>query len=278
MQQLLQDYAYACLLNGVPAETVKADSWWCRRWEEDYGLSMRKANRKYAVPRQVVKERLEIFWVVLFRIRRCIMLAFGYDPLILNFDQSPFHHNETGSQNKPTLGVRGSTVPVVEGNSDVKSRWSGNFTTQSRFTGSSGGPMPPAECMFKAEKDGIVDARLQAFLRSRGFPQWFTVTVGPKGSYREHDIIAFLQKHLEPWRPGRDWRILLCDDYSAHKSINVWNLCWSRGYIRLCHGGGTTPVVQPPDTDLNQHVRREYGKKEAHAAAAATHAAAVTDD
>ena len=89
---------------------------------------------------------------------------------------------------------------------------------------------------------------------------------------------AVLQKHLEPWRPGRDWRILLCDDYSAHKSINVWNLCWSRGYIRLCHGGGTTPVVQPPDTDLNQHVRREYGKKEAHAAAAATHAAAVTDD
>ena len=105
-----------------------------------------------------------------------------------------------------------------------------------------------------------------------------TVTVGRKGSYREHDIIAFLQKHLEPWRPGRDWRILLCDDYSSHKSINVWNLCWSRGYIRLCHGGGTTPVVQPPDTDLNQHVRREYGKKEAHAAAAATHAAAVTDD
>ena len=90
---------------------------WCRRWEEDYGLSMRMANRKYAVPRHVVKERLEIFWVVLFRIRQCIMLAFGYDPLILNFDQSPFHHNETGSQNRPTLGVRGSAVPVVEGNS-----------------------------------------------------------------------------------------------------------------------------------------------------------------
>ena len=124
--------------------------------------------------------------------------------------------------------------------------------------------MPPAECMFKAEKDGPVDARLQAFLRSRGFPPWFTVTVGPKGSYREHDIIEFLRKHLEPWRPGRDWRIMLCDDYSAHKSINVWNLCWKHGYIRLCHGGGVTPVGQTPDTDLNEHVRREYGKKETH--------------
>ena len=122
VQQLLQDYAYACLLNGVPAETVKADSWWCRRWEEDYGLSMRKANRKYAVPRHVVKERLEIFW---------------------------------------------ATTHVVQ---------------------------PPDPC------------------------------------------------------------------------------------LRLCHGGGTTHVVQPPDTDLNQLLRREYGKKEAHAAAAATHAAAVTDD
>ena len=246
VQQLLQDYTYACLLNGVPVASFKADVWWFKRWETDYGLSMRMANRKYAVPRHVVKERMEIFWVSLFRIRLCIFLVFGYDPLILNFDQSPFHHNESGSQNRPTLAVRGSTVLVVEGNSDVKFRWSGNFTTQSRFTGSSGGPRPPAECMFKAEKDGIVDARLQAFLRSRGFPQWFTVTVGPKGSYREHDIIAFLQKHLEPWRPGRDWRILLCDDYSAHKSINVWNLCWSRGYIRICHGGGTTLLVKRP--------------------------------
>ncbi len=170
VQQLLQDYTYACLLNGVPVVSLKVDSWWCKRWEEDYGLSMRLANRKYSVPRDVVKERLEIFWVVLFRIRLFIFLVFGYDPLILNFDQSPFHHNETGSQNKPTLAVRGSTVPVVEGNSDVKSRWTANLTTQSRFTGSSGDPMPSAECMFKAERDGIVDERLQAFLRSRGFP------------------------------------------------------------------------------------------------------------
>jgi hypothetical protein len=263
-QQLLQDYTYACLLNGVPVVSVKFGSWWFKRWEEEYGLSMRLANRKYAVPRDVVKERMEIFWVVLFRIRLFIFLVFGYDPLILNFDQSPFHHNETGSQNKPTLAVRGSTVPVVEGNSDVKSRWTANLTTQSRFTRlGRGDPMPAAECMFKAERDGIVDERLQAFLRSRGFPPWFTVTVGPKGSYREHDVIEWLRRHLEPWREGREWRIYLCDDYSAHKSKNVWNFCWSRGYIRIVHGGGTTPVAQTPDTDLNEHVRCAYGNSEA---------------
>ena len=224
---------------------------------------MRYANRKYAVPRAVVKERMEIHWVVLFRIRLFILLAFGYEALILNFDQSPFHHNETGSQNKATLAVRGSTVPVIEGNYDVKSRWTGNFTTQSRFTGGVGDPMPGAECMFKAEPGGTVERRLQEVHRSRGFPHWFTVTVGPKGSYREHDIIAWLNKHLEAWVEGRDWRIYMCDDYASHKTDNVWNLCWSRGYIRVLHGGGATPFGQTCDTDLNEHVRKDYGCKEA---------------
>ena len=153
-------------------------------------------------------------------------------------------------------------MPVVKGSSDVKSRWTANLTTQSRFTGSIGDPMPAAECMFKGEKDGPVDKRLQEFLRSREFPPLFTVTVGPKGSYREYDIILWLRRHLEPWTDGRDWRIYSCDDYAAHKTDNVWNMCWSRGYIRIVHGGGATLVAQTPDTDLNQHVRRGFGDRE----------------
>ena len=260
--QLLEDLAYSSLLNGKRVESFKPDGWWFKRWQEDYGLSMRKANRKYAVPRAVLKERLEIFWVVLFRLRLFTFLAFGYDPEILNFDQSPFHHNETGSQDKPTLAVRGAKVPVVEGNSDVRSRWTANLMTSSRFTAVAGGAMPPSECMFKAARDGSVDRRLQDFLRSRGIPAWMTVTVSPSGSYSEQDVVAFLQKHLEPWTEGREWRILLADDYSAHKTENIWALCWSRGYLLLIHGGGATPVSQTPDTDLNETVRRLYGVQE----------------
>ena len=227
------------------------------------------ANRKFAVPRFVVKERVQLHWVVLFRMRLFMHLAFGYDPLILNFDQSPFHHNEVGSQNKQTLAVTGSVVPIVEGNNDVKSRWTANLVTQSRFSCGGFGEYPQsrwpaAECMFKAERDGSVDARLQAHLRNRGVPGHFTVTVAPKGSYCEQDVIEFLKKHLEPWSEGRDWRIMMMDDYSAHKTENVWNLCWSRGYVRIVHGGGVTPYTQTCDTDLNEHVRREYGAKESH--------------
>jgi len=176
VRQLLEEHACACLLNGTPAQTFRPTAHWFKRWEEDYGLNMKKANRKYEVPRRVQKERLELFWVTLFRIRKFIMLKFGYDPLILNWDQSPFHHNETGSQDKATLCVRGDKVPIVQGNVDTKSRWTANLTTASKFTAVADGTMPPAECMFKAARDGIVLQRLRSFHRSRGLPKWLTVT------------------------------------------------------------------------------------------------------
>jgi hypothetical protein len=103
---------------------------------------------------------------------------------------------------------------------------------------------------------------LQEFHRSSGLPTWMSVTTAPKGSYREQDIIQFLKTHLEEMTEGRQWRILLADDFSAHKTKNVFNLCWSRGYVLLILGGGSTPVMQTCDTDLNQHVRREYGSQE----------------
>ena len=206
------------VLHGEPAVAVQITSPWHQGFERKFSLFMKLANRNYQVPRPIVKERMEINWINLFRSRYFIVLAFGYDQLPLNFDQSPFHHNEIGSQNKPTLAVTGSTVPVVEGNSDVQSRWTANLTTQSRYPNYDPGnqqsrfPFPSAECMFKAEREGTVDKRLQAFRLNHNFSSWFTVTVRPNGSYRDADIIEWLKRHLEKWKPGRDWRIYLCDD------------------------------------------------------------------
>ena len=42
----------------------------------------------------------------------------------------------------------------------------------------------------------------------------------------------------------------------------VFALCWPRRYVFIPHGGGVTPVVQTPDIDLNQHVKREYTDRE----------------
>ena len=74
-------------------------------------------------------ERLEIFWLNLFRLRLLMKLLLGYEPQLENFDQSPYHNNEVGSQDKPVLAVKGAKVPLIEGNSDVKQRWTANLTT-----------------------------------------------------------------------------------------------------------------------------------------------------
>ena len=38
---------------------------------------------------------------------------------------------------------------------------------------------------------------------------------------------------------------------------------WAHGYILIIHGGGSTPVAQTVDTDLNEFVRKDCGDKEA---------------
>ena len=42
--QQLQEHAAASILNGQPVQTFRPSCWWFRRWEEEYGLSMRLAN------------------------------------------------------------------------------------------------------------------------------------------------------------------------------------------------------------------------------------------
>ena len=168
-------------------------------------------------------ERLEIFWVNLFRLRLLMLLRLGYEPQLENFDQSPYHNNEVGAQHKPVLAVKGGKVPLIEGNHDVKQRWTASLTTFSCTDRIEKGELPYCELMFKAADDGRIKARIKNYIRSRGFPKWFSVTTAPKGSYREVDIIEFLNTHLAPWTEGRDWRILLADDASQHKTKNVRN-------------------------------------------------------
>ena len=111
--------------------------------------------------------------------------------------------------------------------------------------------------MLKADGEKLL-GRLQEHIRSCGYPSWCSVATSEKGSYREADILDFLDKHLPVRSDGRPWRIIMGDDFSAHKTENCYRLAWQRGYILIIHGGGATPVTQTPDTELNQHVRREY--------------------
>ena len=152
-------------------------------------------------------------------------------------------------------------VPLIGGHSDTRSRWSANLTTFSNKDRIKAGELPYAEFMFKADADQL-QARLREHLRSCGYPSNFSAATSEKGSYREEDILEFIDRHVPAMTPLRQWRICMADDFGPHKTANVFRLCWQHGYVMIAHGGGATPVAQTPDTDLNQHIKREYTGRE----------------
>ena len=261
VKQLMHDYCTQCLVMGRKVQTFQPTARWFSVWQRDYGLSMRKPNRKYKVPKAVMAERCEIGWLNVARVRALCLAVFGYDPEMENWDQTPLHHNESGSQNMSTLAVAGAgtNVQLIEGHAATRERWTANLTTFSNKKRLMDCGPPYCEFMFKADGERI-ELRLREYIRSRGFGPWVSVATSEKGSYRVADVLAFLDLHLPKVdeSQSRRWRIILADDNSPHLVPAVFRLCWSRRYVFLAHGGGVTPVVQTPDTDLNQHVKREY--------------------
>ena len=261
-KELISEYCSASLKQGAVARPPVLCTRWWGRWRRQFGLSMRHPNRKYKVPLAVLEERLCRGWLNVFRVRAAAHFLLGQDLEMENFDQSPFHHNETGSASSKTLAVAGVTVPLVEGHCDTRKRWTANFTTFSDKDRLRRDGPPYMECMFRAEGGGEkMLPKLEAHLRERGYGAWVSVATSQKGSYKTNDVLAFLTRHL-PKMPAppqsRPWRIMMADDHAPHLSPLVSKLCWSLGYVFIPHGGGVTSVVQTVDTDLNQHAKRKY--------------------
>ena len=124
-QQLCEDYIVESLRQGVDPRAPVVDGQWVRRWRVERGVSFRKPNRKWKVPKYVLLERCQIFWSNVFRVRAFIVAKFGYEPALWNFDQSPYHMNEAGSKETGTLALRGQPVVVLkEGHAATRARWS----------------------------------------------------------------------------------------------------------------------------------------------------------
>ena len=84
LKQLMIDYCSQCLLRGQKPTTFQPTARWFAGWQREYGLSMRKPNRKYKVPKRVMAERLEIGWLNVARVRALCLAVHGYDPEIEN--------------------------------------------------------------------------------------------------------------------------------------------------------------------------------------------------
>ena len=156
------------------------------------------------MPRAVLAGRLNIFWIVTAKLRKLIILTFGYDPKLRNEDQIPFHGNEAGSAECNTIALKGApAVPLIDNHVATRARWGfGSVTDSSRERIPQA--LPGFELMFKAEGK-VKEAQLQSHVISKGLPFKASVVTGPSGSDREHGILDFIEKCLVPWGPGREW-------------------------------------------------------------------------
>ena len=117
------------IVRGKKATTFQPTARWFSLWQREYGLSMRKPNRKYKLAKWIMAERLEIGWLNVARVRALCLAVHGYDPEIENWDQSPFHHNESGSQNMTSLAVAGRSVTVPHRRGGIQPRGRGGQQT-----------------------------------------------------------------------------------------------------------------------------------------------------
>ena len=148
---LQQDYYTACLKQKVEPEHVQVDGRWLNELLDEYRLSSRVPNRKFKVPRWVLAERLKMFWNASAKLRKLVILTFGYDPIFRNVYQSPFHGNEAGSAACNTIALKGApTVLLIEDHAATRDRVSLNSVTDSSQERISQ-ELPGFELMFRAE-------------------------------------------------------------------------------------------------------------------------------
>ena len=204
-------------------------------------MSLRLPNKRWKVPRAVFLERVRIGWLNAIRIRFWLYLAVGELPeSIDNVDQKPLHVNESGSKYQKTLAFDGGEVEVKELHSATRERWTVNTYATSDANRAASGDNP-LQMLFKGGS-GIaagLEKTLGEFRGSGicGMLRHVSATTSPSGSYDTSDILAYLQAVLLPWGPGRKWRVLLVDAFSAHLDEDVARLAWERGYALVYIGG-----------------------------------------
>ena len=153
-----------------------------------------------------MSQRAKLYWLSTAQVRKLIQLKFGYDPAFTNVDQSPFHMNESGSCENNTIVLKGCpTVPLHENHAATRQRYSLNSVTHSDEA-EINRQLPGFEMMFKAEKEKKVFHELNAYVASQNLDFRVSVVTGNSGSYKEEDILEFLEKWLKKWPNGDDRR------------------------------------------------------------------------
>ena len=89
--------------NPVPEnERLTFSNQWVKEWEQEYGISLRKPNKKYSIKKEDLVECLQDYLKNVWRVRLFIE-KYGVDLPVINGDQMPLHRNESSQQKTMTF-------------------------------------------------------------------------------------------------------------------------------------------------------------------------------
>ena len=107
--------------NPVPEnERLKFSNQWIKEWQQEYGISVRKPNKKYSIKKEDVVERLQDYLRNVWRVRRFFIEKYVIDPPVTNGDQMPLHRNESSQQK--TMAFKNKDAFVKENHSLSRER------------------------------------------------------------------------------------------------------------------------------------------------------------
>ncbi|GFO11576.1 steryl-sulfatase [Plakobranchus ocellatus] len=217
---------------------------WVRDWMKEYGVSLAKPNKRFALSQEERKTRLLEFVKNVLRIRYWFMSTFKKEPVIVNGDQMPLHRNKTSRQ--ATLTLKNVAVYVKENYMLSRER----ATVFTQLSSDEKDPMPQPEFLFKGK--GV---RIQV-----NPPPGVKVQFAPKGSYRLENMLKTIghMKNRYNMFSQKDFAIYILDDYSVHLQEEVRKKLLEKGYILVIMGGGITGDVQINDTHLHHRLKSKY--------------------
>ena len=228
-------------------EQLKFTDPWLQGWMQEYGVSLRKPNKRFAISQENRVDRVLEYLQNVWRVRYFFLKNFNIVPKVYNGDQMPLHRNESSSQK--TLTFKGMDTFVKENYMLSRER----ITAYTQLISEEPFYLPP-EFVFKGK-----GTRTKLDPPSGVHFQWAV-----KGSYRIEQMLETI-KHL-PNKSNpftcKNFDIYVLDNYSVHCTDEVKQALLSRGYVPVVMGGGITGDIQINDTHLHSRLKSIYREKE----------------
>ena len=218
-QQLYTDWLAQ---NHVPlSDQLKFGNTWIQGWEEEYGVSLRKPNKRYSIKKVGLVERLSDYPKNVWQIRSFFIEKYNVDPPTINGDQMPLHRNESSQQK--TLTFKGQDTFVKENHMLSRERVT-VFTQVSSDPAININP----EFVFKG-----IGTRTKLTLDGNVKYQWSV-----SGSYREEHMLKTISNLPNRFNPftQKDFAIYVLDDYPVHLMPEIQKAYYQRGYVLVVMG------------------------------------------